>query len=202
KNYQVELDGRYQVSHHFNLNVKYQASGTQEQTDGTASSVYAAQKMEVDANDTYKIGKYVATTRISLADQSFNDTYASATGSNLLNLTWVQSMVFKTTSLTAILFYNKEMTSAPLLGDMLTSDVIYQYQLFDKIQLSSGLSYLSNAGYARQAGVKQSVQLLAKKHFDVNASLDLMKNLMAPQFADLYPSCRGELNIKYYLKVN
>ena len=126
----------------------------------------------------------------------------SATGSNLLNLTYVQTLAFKTSALTGTLFYNKEMTSSQLLGNMLTTDVIYQYPLFKRFQLTSGVAYLSNASYAKQIGVKQGLQLIASKHYDVTASMDLMKNLMTPQYADLYPSCRGELTLKYYLKID
>ncbi|MDO3628867.1 hypothetical protein [Mucilaginibacter sp. BT774] len=202
KNYRLELDSRYKVNNRCNLDFKYSANGTSQVQQGTSNSVYNAQKFEVGLTDSYKIGSYVTTTRASIADQSFMNTYMSAAGSNLLNLTYVQTMAFKTSSLTGTLFYNKEMTSSQLLGNMLTSDMIYQYQLFKRFQLSSGVTYLSNASYVKQIGVKQGLQLIASKHYDITASMDLMKNLMTPQYADLYPSCRGELTLKYYLKID
>lgn len=202
KNYRLELDSRYKVNNRFNLDFKYSANGTSQVEQGASNSVYNAQKLEVGLTDSYKIGPYVSTTRASLADQSFKNTYMSATGSNLVNLTYVQTLAFKTSSLTGTLFYNKEMTSSQLLGNMLTTDMIYQYPLFKRFQLSSGVTYLSNATYAKQIGVKQGLQLIASKHYDITASMDLMKNLMTPQYADLYPSCRGELTLKYYLKID
>ena len=202
KNYQMELDSKYKVNNRCNLDFKYSANGTSQVEEGAANSVYASQKLQVGLTDSYKIGPYVSTTRASIADQSFNNSYMSSTGSNLLNLTYVQTLAFKTSALTGTLFYNKEMTSSQLLGNMLTTDIIYQYQLWKFFQLSSGATYLSNATYAKQVGVKQGLQLVASKHYDITASVDLMKNLMTPQYADLYPSCRGELTLKYYLKIN
>ncbi|HWZ16548.1 MAG TPA: hypothetical protein VNW95_15015 [Mucilaginibacter sp.] len=202
KNYQVQLDSKYQVSNHFNFSLKYLASGTEKATSGTLSSVYDSKKFEVDANNTYKIGKYTTTSRISIANQTFTNTYLSAAGSNLWNFSYLQSIVFKSSSLTGTLFYNKEMATSQLLGDMLTSEVIYQYQFLKKIQLSSGLSYLSNASVAKQAGFKQSVQLMAGKHYDVSASFNYMKNMITPQYAELFPAYRGDLAIKYYFKLN
>jgi hypothetical protein len=201
KNYQVQLDGRYQLSNHLNVTLKYLASGTDKVASGTISSVYDAKKFQLDANNTYKIGKYITTTHVSIANQTFANTYMSATGSNFWNFSYLQSIVFKSSSLTGTLFYNKEMASSQLLGDMLTSEMIYQYQ-FLKVQLSSGLSYLSNASVAKQAGFKQSVQLMASKHYDVSASFNYMKNMITPQYAELFPAYRGELTIKYYFKLN
>jgi hypothetical protein len=126
---------------------------------------------------------------------------ASST-SNQLNFTAIQSVSFKTSSLAVTVFYNQEMTASPLLGDMFMSDVTYQYRIGKKLQLATGFTYLSNAGYAKQAGIKQTVDLIAKKHFSISASLDWMKNLIEPLYPDLYPSVRGELNIKYYLKLD
>lgn len=202
KNYRLELDSRYKASNRLNFDFKYSANGISQVQQGASNSVYNAQKLEVGLTDSYKIGAYVSTTRASIADQSFKNSYMSATGSNLLNLTYVQTLAFKTSSLTGTLFYNKEMTSSQLLGNMLTTDVIYQYPLFKRLQLSSGATYLSNATYAKQIGVKQGLQLTASKQFDITASMDLMKNLMRPQYADLYPSLRGELTLKYYLKID
>lgn len=200
KNYQLELDSRYKVNSRFNVDFKYSANGTSQVEQGSSNSVYNSQKFQLGLTDSYKIGSYVTTMRASIADQSFQNTYMSAVGSNLLNLTYVQTLAFKTSALTGTLFYNKEMTASQLLGNMLTTDVSYQYLLFEKLQLSSGITYLGNAPYARQIGAKQGLQVLANKHYDITASLDLMKNLITPQYADLYPACRGELTLKYYLK--
>jgi hypothetical protein len=202
KNYQVGLDSRYKVDNNFNLDLKYLASGTSQNTQGTSASVYSSQKIEIDGDRSYKIGNHITTSRLAIADQSFKNSYASAAGSNLLNVIYVQSLLFKTSALTGTLFYNKELTSSQLLGNMLTTDVTYQYQLFKQVQFTSGTTYLSNSGYAKQVGVKQGIQVLASKHYDISASFDYMKNLVTPQYADLYPSYRGELSLKYYFKIN
>jgi hypothetical protein len=51
-------------------------------------------------------------------------------------------------------------------------------------------------------GIRQSLQLLAGKNYDVNAAVDLRKNLITPRNAALYASTRGELLFRYYLKTN
>jgi hypothetical protein len=202
KNYQVQLDSRYQVNNHFNLSLKYLGSGTGEEVGGVSSSVYSSQKLELDANDSYKIGRFYSTSALSVGNQVLSDSYVSQSQSSLLNVNYVQTVIFKTSSLTGTVFYNKELANYQLIGDMLTSDISYQYSLFKKFQLSSGLTYLSNASIAKQVGVKQSLQLLSVKSYELSASVDLNKNLITPQYADLYAQCRAELSFKYHFKVN
>jgi len=202
KNYQMELDSRYQVTNHFNLSFKYTATGTDRDESGISSSVYGSQKLELDANDTYKIGRYTTTSALTVGNQILSDSYVTQSQSSLLNVNYIQSILFKTSSLTGTVFYNKELSDYQLIGNMLTSDVSYQYKLFKKFQLSSGLTYLDNEAIAKQIGVKQSLQLIAAKQYDVSASVNLNKNLITPEYADLYSQCRAELTFKYHFKVD
>ncbi|MHB8205936.1 hypothetical protein [Mucilaginibacter sp.] len=202
KNYQVQLDSRYQVNNHFNLSLKYLGSGTGEDLGGVSTSVYSSQKLELDANDSYKLGRFYSTSALSVGDQVLSDSYISQSQSSLLNVNYVQTVIFKTSSLTGTVFYNKELANYQLIGDMLTSDISYQYTLFKKFQLSSGVTYLNNVSIAKQIGVKQSLQLLSVKSYELSASVDLNKNLMTPEYADLYAQCRAELSFKYHFKVN
>jgi hypothetical protein len=177
-------------------------TATSDGTAGLGNSVYTSNKLEFDASDSYKIGKTPTTMQISIANQSFQDAYLAGAGSHMLDLSYSQSLVFKTTALTATLFYNKELSTNQLLGDMLTSELTYQYKLLKVLQMSSGLSYLSNAPVAKQVGMKQSIQLMANKHFDISGSFNYMKNLVTPQYAGLFPAYMGQLSIKYFLKLN
>jgi hypothetical protein len=202
KNYQLQFTGRYQVSNKLNFSVKYLSGGTGKVSDGVSVPVYNTRKFELDANDTYKIGKYYSTSHISIGNQSLNNSYVSDFSSNLLNVSYIQSVAFKSSSVTGTLFYNKELSGYKLIGNLLTSDIAYQYQLFKMLQLSSGITYLNNVDIARQLGIRQSLQLLAGKNYDVNAAVDLRKNLITPKNAALYASTRGELLFRYYLKTN
>jgi hypothetical protein len=202
KNYQVQLGGKYQFTNRLNFSLKYMEDGTEKESSGASSSDYDSKKLELDANDTYKIGKYLTTTHVSISGQTFENTYVAAAGSNLLNFLYVQTLVLKNSSFTGTLFYNKELSASPLIGDMLTTEMIYQYKLSKMWQLSSGFSYLNNSAIAQQAGIKQSIQLTASKHYDFSGSFNYMKNLMTPQYAELYPSYRGELTLRYHFKIN
>ena len=202
KNYQVQLDSRYQVSSQSNVSLKYIEAATDRNIGGTSVSVYNSKKVELSGNNTFKVGKYFMTSHLSVSSQTLTNTYESASGSSLVNVNYAQSLVLKNSSLTATVFYNKELSTYVLIGDMLTTDLTYQFVLLKNLQLASGATYLNNAAIARQAGVRQSLQFVAGKHFDFNASVDLRKNLITPQYADLYPSCRGELAVKYYFKLD
>jgi hypothetical protein len=202
KNYQVQLASRYKLNNHSSLSLKFLTGGTDKVINGASSLVYSTQKLELDGNSSYKIGSHFSVSHFSIGNQRLNNAYASSMGSNLLNVNFLQSVAFKSTVLTGTVYYNKELSGYKLIGDLLTADVTYQYQLFNKLQLSSGITYLSNGVIARQAGFRQSLQLVTGKHYDINASADIRKNLISPQYADLYAAARGELTFRYYLKAN
>lgn len=202
RNYQVQFDTRYQVSPKFNLSLKYIDAATSKNMAGVSSSVYSSSKLEFSANDSYKIGKYLSVSQLNVSNQSLSNIYESSSQSSLVNVSYMQSLVLKNSSLTGTLFYNKELSQFKIIGDLLTSDLTYQYQVAKNLQLGSGLTYLNNAAIAKQVGVKQSLQVTAGKHFDISAAVDLRKNLITPQYADLYASTRGEISLKYYFKID
>jgi hypothetical protein len=211
KNYQVQLDSRYVVNKKFNMSFKYTANGTSKEVDNVTTPVYSFQKMQVDGNMNYKIGKNFTVSHFSIGKQDYSNASAvaaspagvpagliAASGS-LLTLSYTQSTVINRNSITATLFYNKELSAYSLIGNMLNGDVSYQYQLLGKLNLSSGLTYLNNAGIASQAGVRQTLQLFSGKYFDMNTYVDIRKNLITPLYPDLYSACRAELSLKYHL---
>ncbi|WP_259069326.1 hypothetical protein HDF24_13930 [Mucilaginibacter sp. X4EP1] len=202
KNYQIQFDSKYQITKKFNVSFKYIDASTTQNMDGVSSSIYSSSKFELTGNDSYKIGKYFTTSQLSISTQSLTNVDASASSSSLVNVNYAQSVLLKNSSITATIFYNKELSAYQLIGDLLTTDLTYQYKLFKNLQSASGLTYLNNTGIAQQAGIRQSLQFMAGKHFDINASVDLRKNLITPQYADLYSSTRGELSLKYYFKID
>jgi hypothetical protein len=200
KNYQIQLDSRYNVSKKFNMSFKYTTNGTDKQIDNISTPVYSFQKIQVDGNINYKIGKNYTVSHFSIGKQDFTNSYVSASGGSMILVNYTQSMVLNRNTLTANILYNKELSSLQLLGNLLNSDLSYTYQLFRKVSMSSGLTYLNNTGIASQAGIRQSIQLMANNHFDLGSYIDIRKNMITPLYPDLYAACRAELSLKYHLK--
>lgn len=202
KTYQVQLDSRYIINKKFNISFKYFNGGTDKRVDGISTPVYSSQKYQVDGNATYKIGKNYTVSHITIGKQDYANSYLTATGnSSLLMVNYTQSLLLHRNSLTANIFYNKELSSITLIGNMLNSDITYQYSILQKINMATAATYLNNdVGNARQTGIRQTIQLLAGAHFDVDTYVDFRKNLTTPLYSDLYPTCRAELSLKYHLK--
>ncbi len=200
KNYQVQFDSRYNINKKFNITIKYSAGGTDKQIDNITTPVYSSRKLQFDGNASYKIGKHYTVSHMTIGKQDYANSYVSQTGSSLLMVNYTQSLMLNHNSLTASVFYNKELSSNKLIGNLLNSDFTYQYTIFQKVNMSSAVTYLNNAGIVSQAGIRQSIQLMAGTHFDLDTYIDVRKNLITPLYPDLYASCRAELSLKYHLK--
>jgi hypothetical protein len=202
KTYQFQLDSRYTISRKFSMNVNYTTNGTDKRIAGVSSQVYTFQKVQVNGNTNYKVGKYFTVSHFGVGTQAISN-LASAnpgeTGSRLLLVNYVQSMIIRKNVLTFNFFYNRELTSIKLIGNMVNTDLSYQYMLFNKFSVSSGLTYLENTGIVKQAGLRQSIQLLSAGHFDIGSFVDLRKDMIRPLYSGLYPQCRAELSLKYHL---
>ncbi|PJJ79988.1 hypothetical protein [Mucilaginibacter auburnensis] len=201
KSLQVQLDTRFVVNKKFNLNLRYVNNGTSKNIDNTSTPVYTLNKMQVDGNLTYKIGRNYTVSHFSIGSQIFsNPTDKMATTANkTLLFNYTQSLILHNNTLTASLLYNKELSPNKMIGNLLNTDVIYQYTLFRKLNVSSGITYLENDNIARQIGIKQTMQLYTSGNFDIDTYLDIRKNLITPQYADLYASCRAEVILRYHL---
>jgi hypothetical protein len=196
-NHNIQLDSRFRISRSANLGFKYIDNGVDKVSQGS-TPVYASKKLQLDLNSNYKLFGQRGFSHVSVAQQEIANPL-SLGNSSLLQLNYVQTVVFKDFSLSGNLFYNRELSANTILGNMLNSDASLQYQLFRGVSMSSGLSYLDNQNLARQAGIKQSIQFMLKKHFDISAYLDLRKNLITPTYPDLFSTNRGEISIHYYL---
>lgn len=202
KTYQFQLDSRYAITRKFSLNVNYTTNGTDKRVAGISSQVYTFQKIQVNGNASYKIGKNFSVSHFGIGTQAISNIGTAGpgnVGSKLLLVNYVQSMVINKDVLTFNLFYNRELTGVKLIGNMLNTDLSYQYMLFNKFSLSSGVTYLENTGIVKQAGLRQSIQLLSLGHFDVGSFIDLRKDMITPLYSGLYPQCRAELSLKYHL---
>lgn len=202
KTFNVQLDSRFTVNRSFSFNLRYANNGTDKRIEGLSSRVYSFQKFQFDGNANYKIGRNYSFSHFSVGTQAVSTPAAgnvAGDGSRLLLFNYVQTMMMKRNVLSFNLLYNRELTPNHLIGNMLNTDLNYQYKLFRKLVLTSGATFFDNSGIARQAGLKQGIQLMSAGHFDIGSYLDVRKNLVKPLYAELYPSCRAEFNVRYHL---
>jgi len=199
KTYQVAIDTKYIIDKKFNVAFKYSTNSTSKMIDNVSSNVYSFQKIQFDGNATYKIGKYFSVSHLTLGKQDFSNNYVSMDPGNMLMINYTQSVVLTKNSITANVFYNKELSPLQIIGNMLTSDISYSYTLFNKLSMSTGVTYLDNQGIVQQTGIRQSLQVFAGKNFSLDTYVDLSKNMITPKYPDLYSQCRAELSLKYHL---
>ncbi len=209
KNYNLQLDSRFRLSKGYTLNFKYVENGVNKISDVRAP-VYSSKKIQSDFNANYKIAGHYSFSHVTLGRQTVSNagtmvagfdnlTIPSLEQPDFMMLNYAQNVLFKNFSLIGNLFYNRELSHTAILGNMLNSDVACQFTLFKTISLSSGITYLDNQSIAKQVGIKQNIQLMLKKHFDVSAYVDLRKNLVNPLYPDLFATGRAEFSIRYYL---
>lgn len=200
QSFQFQFATRYNVSKKFNISVRYRNNNTEKNIANVSSSVYGFQQVQVDGGLNYKIGKYYTVSHFSVGKQDISNEQVTQTTGSMLNLSYTQSVVLKKNTLTVNFYYNKELASYQLIGNMLNSELSYQYTLFHDLGVSTGITYLNDAGIASQVGIRETVNLFSIKSFDVNTFLDLRKNLINPLYPDLYANCRAELSLRYHLK--
>jgi hypothetical protein len=197
RNYNIQLDSRIRLSKSYTLNFKYIGNGVNKVSQDVLP-MYGSQKLQADFNANYKLGEHYSFSHITFGRQVMKNT-TSLQQPDFLMLNYSQSLLFKDFSLSGNLFYNRELGTSILIGNMLNSDVALQYTVFRSISMASGVTYLDNQNTARQVGIKQNIQLMLKKHFDINAYVDLRKNLINPSYPDLFSTGRAEFSIRYYL---
>jgi hypothetical protein len=198
QNLQVQFDSRFRISKKSNFTLKYMENGMNKMGE-VNTPVYSSRKLQFGGNANYKIAGKYSFSNITLAQQQVFNHQLSSSNSNFITLNYLQSLVLKNASVSASVFYNKETSAVKLIGDMFNGDFSCQYSLL-KMNITSSVTFLDNKDVVRQVGIKQNLQLLAGKHFDISAYADLRKNLIQPLYPDLYAAGRGELSIKYYLK--
>jgi len=197
RNYNVQFDSRYRISKSYTLNLKYIENGVSK-IGNLSQSVYHSKKIQADFNANYKIGTHHSFSHLTFSKQEMISSN-TLEQPNFLQIIYAQNLLFKNFSLSGNLFYNKELNSTAILGNMVNSDIACQYTLFKTLSFSSGITYLNNQNIAKQVGFKQNLQFMLKKHFDISAFIDLRKNLINPLYPDLFSTGRAEFSIRYYL---
>jgi hypothetical protein len=218
QNLQLQFDTRYAFSKKFNMDVKYTSNSSNKQVNNQITPVYGLKKIQINGNANYKIGKHYSVSHFTVGTQSYTNTYTTGatvlpltatsignvlpptSGSNMLMLNYIHSLLLHSHTLTATVFYNRELSAAKLIGNMLNTDFAYQYKLFKALNLSTAVTYLDNDNIVRQAGIRQTVQVFAGSHFNVDTYIDLRKNLITPLYPDLYAAARAEIMLRYHIK--
>ncbi|EDM35221.1 hypothetical protein PBAL39_13352 [Pedobacter sp. BAL39] len=196
RNYNVQVDSRYKISKIFNVNLKYINNGVNKVTTAS-SSVYQSEKFQMDFSANYKMASRQSFSHFTLGKQVMNNV-GIATPIDFLTANYAQTVMFNGFSLTGNVLYNKELNTQEAIGNLLNTDAACQYTLFRTLNLSSGVTYLNNAETAEQIGLRQNIQMMVRKHFDINAYVDVKKNLINPLYPDLYSTGRAEFSIRYY----
>lgn len=200
RNLQLQLDSRYIVNKKINIALKYINNNTNKRVDNAIQPVYSFQKIQFDGNATYKIGRNYSVSHFTIGGEQLANTYVNATTTNILLMNYTQTLLVKQRAITFNAFYNKEMSTNTLIGNIFNADLSYQLPITKKIDVTTGITYLDNAGIARQAGIRETFRFISIKNFDIGSFIDLRKNLITPQYADLYAATRAELTVKYHLK--
>lgn len=195
-NFNAQLDSRFRISKKTSLNIKYIKNGINKAGEQN-EMVYQTEKFQADFTGSYKLMGFNSFSFISLGRQNMLIPQ-STQPSNFMSINYTQTVLFEGFNLSGNLFYNKDFSSTTLLGNMTNADLSCQYNLNERLSLSSGLTYLDNQQSARQFGIKQNIQLQLGKHFDISAYLDIRKNLITPQFPDLFSANRGDFSVRYY----
>lgn len=198
-NGQFQVDGRLRVNPKLNLGFRLNQYQMVRVGPEFKEKMYASRKAAVESQTSYAVGKLPFRTNLSVGLQQFYNIYTVGSAkSNMLMTTLVQSLAIGGNKyLTANVFYNKELQQYTIIGDLFTSDMAFSYQIGQALSLSSAITYLDNKSQARQAGIRQSIQVYLMKKIEISGYVDYRKDLIEPLFPYLYSNFRGDLSIRY-----
>ncbi|WP_343530980.1 hypothetical protein [Pedobacter sp.] len=201
QNHNLNMEARFRFSRKFNFAVKYMDNGVQKSGVGAEQqqSVYGSRKYQFDASSSYRLFKKSGFSHLVLGLQDMSNPIANS-ASQFLTSIYTQSLSLGEITLMGNVFYNKELRSQSILGDMVNADAAVQYKLLEKVTASTALTYLNNTGQAKQFGIKQNAQFSLWKHMEVNLYADVRKNMITPLYPDLFASNRAEVSLKYYFR--
>lgn len=200
-NGQFQVDGRFRVNPQLNLGFRLNQYQMVKVGPGFKERMYASRKAAIESQSSYTLGKLPFRTNLSFGLQQFYNIYTIGQAkSNMLMTTLVQSLAIGGDKyLTANVFYNKELQQNSIIGDLFTSDMALSYQIGRLLSLSSAITYLNNKSQAKQAGIRQSIQVYLMKKIDLSGYVDYRKDLIEPLFPYMYSNFRGDLSIRYSL---
>ncbi|RAJ06538.1 hypothetical protein LX64_01665 [Chitinophaga skermanii] len=116
------------------------------------------------------------------------------------NTTQIFMVGKKGNTISANVFYNRDMRDAAVYGNLLTAEAGYNYTLLKKLFCGTAFTYLENKEVVKQIGVRQHVGVQVLKRWSFQASVDLRDDLENSQMNYLYGNFRTELSLHYLMK--
>lgn len=104
--------------------------------------------------------------------------------------------------LTLTMFYNRELAEQQMIGNFFNADLALNYAVFGRLRMTTAATMLDNGQIAQQAGIKQGIQFYSDQNFELDGYVDWRKNMIKPQYADLYAACRAEITLRYHFRYN
>lgn len=197
QSFQLQFNVRYKASKKVSMDVQYSTNTTSKKVGQVSQSAFGLQKLQFNGNANYKIGTNYSNSHLSIAGQNISNGYLAQSGGKLLMLNYSHILLVKKQTFTLNMLVNKELSAYQLLGDLLSTDVAWQFPAGKSLRLTSGVTYLNNKGLAHQAGVKEGLQWTTGR-FDISSTIDLRKNLITPRYADLYSAVQADMTISYH----
>ncbi|ULQ55435.1 hypothetical protein KJS94_12360 [Flavihumibacter rivuli] len=197
-NYQHDAELGLKLKKANRIQVRYGSFQTYSSGDSLGKSLlYGTVRFGVQAVNRWKAFGRSISSNLSVNYQSIR---SGTTGSRMVNLQLMESMPLKRNVLSLVLLYNKEIAENRLVGDLFSGDLAISYALSKRISASSSVTYLDNQLFARQIGIKQSINANIAQRFSLSAYVDARHDLIPVAMPLLYAASRAELTIHYHLK--
>lgn len=201
QNMQINLQGRYRVNRIISLGGRINQYQLVRKLPTGKERMYVSRKVMADGQFSGNIAGIRQRSHVSLGMQQFDNVQMrEGNKSNLLLAQWVTTIPLGSTTVLMNIYYNKEMTSAQLIGDMFNGEAGASFPLFKTVTLTSSLTYLDNKMAARQIGTRQSINTIILKNLSLGVYADWRKDLIESANPYLYSNFRGELSIFYQIK--
>jgi hypothetical protein len=201
QNMQVNLHARYRLNRTLSLGGRLNQYQLVRKLPTGKEKMYVSRKAMADAQFSGNIAGIRQRSIASLGMQQFDNVQVQQGGkSNLLLAQWVTTVPAGNSTILLNMYYNKEMTSTQLIGDMFNGEAGASFPLFKTVTLTSSLTYLDNKMAARQIGTRQSLNTTILKSCAVGVYVDWRKDLITSANPYLYSNFRGELSIFYQIK--
>jgi len=199
------FDAKYKLDKYITLDARYRQSAMVHSggKDTIGGSDFITRQLNLGSRIRSTILSKPANSNVILSFQQMDYRNAlSPLKSLLVNVGITQTMVFKTNVLAVNLFYNKDLKDNALYNNLFTADASWNYRLTENTSCSSGLTWLSNEGVVKQAGLKQSIQTSLSSRLSLSGYADCRTNLYNTAQNYLFGTFRGEVSLNYSLNKN
>lgn len=197
-----QLDSRFRVNRRLSLNLRISSNETDKQVAGTAQPVYTLKKYQLDGTTRYKFGKINTIHSFSAGLQDYSRMSLSGAAGDMLMFHSAQTAMLGDKVLTLTMFYNRELAEQQMIGNFFNADLALNYAVFGRLRMTTAATMLDNGQIAQQAGIKQGIQFYSDQNFELDGYVDWRKNMIKPQYADLYAACRAEITLRYHFRYN